>query len=381
MANLNSWQKLDRVLLGLPYGDGRNASYSSATAPALTKDSCNGTSGSTTFNTTSSTFSNGDILLIHQSRGTGVGQWEINKVLSGGGTNSLTLQKELQYTYIQSGNSQAQAIKINQYTDVTVQAGTWTIPAWDGTTGGILIFVARGTLTITGTTVGTGKGFLHSTNFTGIAGSPNYQGEGSVGTPSISSSANGDGGGGGLTETIEHALNAKGGGGGGNGTPGSDGLSGGGIGGSVSGAADGTILTFGGSGGRGGRSFDGGGQGGQGGDGGGIIIIFAKSIVVSGGVANNGINGANADDRAGGGGGAGGTILIGCDTITLGANLVTATAGTGGPSGTVGSAGGQGGTGRIAIHHVGQVTGTTNPTFTDVVDTSLREKAGGAFII
>ncbi len=135
---LNDWQKLTRVLPGKPFGDGSDGAYSSATIPTMTYESCSGTSGSTSLTTAGTSLANGDIILIHQSRGTGVGQWEINKVASGGGTTSITLSQPLQYTYTDSGSSQAQAVVIPQYTNVTVQSGTWTLSDWAGNTGGLL---------------------------------------------------------------------------------------------------------------------------------------------------------------------------------------------------------------------------------------------------
>lgn len=66
----------------------------------------------------------------------------------------------------------------------------------------------------------------------------------------------------------------------------------------------------------------------------------------------------------------------GLSYAVLGSNLLTA---TGGAGGTETRAGGNGSTGRIAVHHYGTVTGTTNPTFTDVTDASLIE-TGGSFL-
>ena len=160
MANLAASQRLDWVIPGLPFGNGSDGVYSSATIPTLTKDSCSGTSGNATLTTTGSTFANGDILLLHQTRGTSAGVWEIAKVLSGGGSTTLTLTKNKVNTYTDSGSSQAQAVKIFQYTTVTVQAGTWTLPSWDGTKGGILPICAKISMTVTGNITGTGLGYI-----------------------------------------------------------------------------------------------------------------------------------------------------------------------------------------------------------------------------
>jgi len=370
MAVLNDWQKLDRVLNGQPFGNGVDGAYSSATIPTLTKDSCSGTATSTALTTTGSTFANGDILLIHQTRGTGVGQWEINKVASGGGSTSLTLQVALNYTYTDSGASQTQAVKIPQYTDCTVQSGTWTVPGWDGNVGGIAPFAVKGTMTVTGTISTNGVGFGGGNYSTGQATS----GEGTVGAQTGQESPNGNGGGGGTVANGQWG----GGGGGGNGAAGIRGsgneATGWGQGGLAVGTAD--LLTF-DIGGGGGGPFVVSGTGGVGGSGAGGTIIFAKAITITGGMAHAGSNGTK--DQNGGGGGAGGSCLIVCQTAILGSNLITTTGGNGGGKGDGERYGGDGGTGRIAVHHSGTVTGTTNPTFTDVTDTSLVESGGGAF--
>lgn len=380
MANLAQHQKLNWIAPNLPFGSGIDGAYSSATIPTLTKDSCSGTAGTSTLTTSGSTFANNDVLLVHQTRGTSVGVWEITKVLSGGGTATLTLLRKLVNTYTDSGASQAQAIKIPQYTDVTVQSGTWTIPAWGGNTGGILTFAFKGTLTITGTA--TGNGGDGSTGSGGVAGGtgggfyggashgspgvdgPGGQGEGTAGAGgSQINSANGNGGGGGGTA----GTGASGGAGGGNGVAGTNSTNG--IGGTVGGAADLTTIVFGGGGGGAGKQTTY--APGSGGSGAAIVMIFGKTVATITGAINLIGGNGGASNEIGGGGGAGGSCLIVCNTATLGTNKVTATGGSGG------SGGGNyaGGTGRVAVHHSGTVTGTTNPTFTDVTDTSLVENS------
>lgn len=82
MSALNAWQRIDRVVSGKPFGNGSDGALSSATIPTMSAKSCSGTATSTTLtaDTDASPFSVGDILLLHQTRGTGAGQWEINKV-------------------------------------------------------------------------------------------------------------------------------------------------------------------------------------------------------------------------------------------------------------------------------------------------------------
>jgi len=385
MAILNDSQKLSWVSPNQPFGTGADGAYSSATIPTLTKDSCSGTSGNATLTTTGSTFANGDVLLLHQTRGTSVGVWEIAKVLSGGGTTSLTLTKNKVNTYTDSGASQAQAVKILQYTNVTVQSGTWTVPSWDGNVGGIFPIAVKNTLTVTGTITanggnsssyssdgvragrGTGGGYYggNALCVTGVGTAYSNQGEGTVGAGTYTTTANGTGGGG--------SGNGGNGGGGGNGTAGggSDGAGGG-----ISGSADLTNITPGGGGGGGIKPYSytvGGGA-----SGGGIVMLFVKSMVITGAISCNGGASASVGNYGKtGGGGAGGSVLLVCQTATLGSALTTATLGVAGTC--EGTPAGDGGVGRIAVHHSGAVTGTTSPTFSDVSDPTLIE-TGGAFL-
>jgi hypothetical protein len=368
MANLNEWQKLTRVSMGLPFGNGADGTYSSATCPTMTRDSFSGTINQYTMVTSGATFSNGDILLLHQSRGTGAGQWEINRIVSGGGTPNLTLQAQLKYTYTDDGgNSQAQATKIPQYVNATVSAGTWSIPTWNGNTGGILVIAVKGTLTITGTISASSLGYLPGLGDIGSTGV--QSGEGTQGPvlvwPNAPTHTGGSGGGKGY-----------GGGGGGNGGAGGNGTGSyePGIGGDSVGSTDLVTILFGGGGGSGASANE---YDGDGGYGGGIVIIFAKTIATITGAINSigsaGETSPPVPHGTGGGGGAGGSVLIVCQTATLGTNKITATGGAAGGGANADDYGGAGGTGRIAVHYSGSVTGSTNPTMEDVSDGTLVE--------
>ena len=385
MAALNAWQKITRVVTGKPFGAGSDGAYSSATIPAMTVKSSSGASGQKNLTIAAGAFTNGDILLVHQSRGTGVGQWEVNKVASGGGTTTLVMTENLNYTYTDSGASQAQVLKIFQYTDVTVQSGTWAVTGWDGNINGILAFAANGTVTVTGSVNSNGDGFVLGA---GVEAATGYQGEGTSGTGTQATAANGSGGGGG-TSSEGGGQCSNGGGGGGNGAAGTSGVvSGGGgtagVGGGTSGAADLTTLTLGGGGGGGGRGPGVSGNAGDGGDGGGAVFIFANVITVDGSIYTNGAAGGDGtDEGSGGGGGGGGSVLIQAKTATLGTNKITASAGGGGGSGFNGGDGGAGGAGRIAIHYGSSTSGTTNPTITETEDSTLVEasEGGGSFLL
>lgn len=375
---LASYQKLTRVVSSA-FGDGSDGAYSSATIPTMTYVSISGTSGGTSVTAGSTSLSNGDIVLMIQMRGTGVGQWEINKVSSGGGSTSITMQENLQFTYTDSGASQAQAVVIPQYTDVTVQSGTWTVSDWDGNVGGILAFASNGTTTVTGTINGDGKGFIGGASV-GID-THGKQGEGTSNAGgSQSTSANGSGGGGGQSGSTVGA--GAGGGGGGNGTTGSSGTAGsasrtpGSGGSSVSGADLTTGLVLGGAGGSGGGDDNTVANTGSGGDSGAIVAIFVNDLTGTGTITLDGLNGGNGagDGAGGGGGGSGGSFITQCATADLSSMTVGAVAGVGGSGGGTAGNGGNGGTGKIAIHHSGSVTGTTTPTFNDTTDSTLIAK-------
>ena len=386
---LSSYHYISRVLSGRPFGDGRDGALviSSNTTQSLTVKSCSGTSGTTTVTLGSAGFSNSDVVVIHQTRGTGAGNWEINMVSSGGGTTSLTMAVALANTYTDSGASQAQIFKLPMYTTVTVNNGiNWSGTDWDGDINGFLAFAANVSTTLTGTAklngvtggfpnpVGNGGGFRGGNGLSSAE-----CGEGTSGAVAVQSAANGNGGGGAVRGN-QYAA----GGGGGNGTAGSNGGSNGGTsvggtGGTTGGNAGLTSLVFGGGGG--GAAGAGGETLADGGTGAGAMMIFTRSLTVTGGINTNGGASATAtgNTNASAGAGAGGSILLQVGSATLGSSLITASAGVAGTAPTTGINGGNGGVGRIAIYHSGTVTGTTSPTYNDTTDSSLIE-SGGSFL-
>lgn len=385
-------QLISRFLPGRPFGDGRDGALSigSNTQQSVTARSCSGTSGSTSLSLASSGFTNGDIVLIHQVRGTGAGQWEINMVSSGGGTTTLTLNKVLSYTFTDDGaENQAQVIKIPMYSSINVSSSfTWSATGWNQDTGGFLIGACNGVATFAGTAKNTGNDGTNQTtdnssasrgtsgsNGGGFRGGQNStdssaagQGEGSAGAGIETTSANGNGGGG--ADGSSGGLNSgAGGSNGGYGQDSSRGSKGG-----LAGNSELTIMTFGGGGG-GGRNDVGSGAGG-GGCGGGNIVLITKSLVISstGAIQAAGSSGGNNGVSEGsGGGGAGGSILIVCQTANTGttSGQLYALAG-GGPNNA-----GDGGDGRIAIHYSGVVSGAAaSPAATTVFDGRLIEFGG-----
>lgn len=367
MATLNSWQRIDRVLAGMPWGNGSNGNATISSDPN-TRATCTGTAGTTSLSLGSAILANGDVIAIHQSKGTGANQWEINKVSSGGGTTSITLNKALQYSYA----SGAQVIKIPMYDTVTL--GNWTPPVHNGSTGGITFIVAKTAISGSGTFSGANCGFAGgaTSNPTG------YQGKSPTGDGGASTAANGAGGGGGGPNG-----NDRGGGGGGGHAAGGSNATGYGIagsGGGTTGSADLVSLSIGGAGGGAG-CYDG--TGGNGGNSGHTLVLISKSINISSAtIALDGQRGYSAvnGNSGSGGGGAGGALLCVGETVNIGTSRVTVAAGLGGATHSNGGGDGSaGGVGRIAVHYRTSVTGSAAAGYTGVQDTTLKEGGNSNF--
>lgn len=372
------------------FGDGSDnaLTISNSATDAPIDASCAGTAGTNTLTATNVSFAAPQKILIHQSRGTNAGKWEINSI-AGYSTGVITTGSPLVNTYTSSGADAAQVLVLKQYTNVTIDAAkTLTAKAWDGTVGGILAFLAKGTVTVNGTISGNGGAGASSVQTGGSGGGTGggfrggnirsapttpgsgYQGEGTAGVGSESYSANGNGGCGGLDSSSFT-------GGGGNGTAGN--VSESGYGGAAVGTADLTTMLFGGGGGGGTCTGDPGNhpnaRGGAGGSGGAIIFIGAISLIVNTGgaiTATGGAGGNPVEVGCQGGGGAGGSILMRVQTGVLGASLITA---NGGAKGTGGGGTGTGGAGRIHIDYLTSYTGTTTPTLDAKPDNSLTDIA------
>lgn len=347
------------------FGDGDSGALtiSSNTTQAPVDSSCSGTAAAYTLSATNASFATGDKILIHQTRGTGVGKWERNEIASYT-AGTITLTNALTNTYTDSGASQAQVLVLEEYTNVTVNSGiTWSCKAWDGNVGGILAFLANGTVTITGTANAGGRGYLGGAGG-GSSGQGGYRGEGTDGDNGTQQrAANGNGGGGQLNTNPDGA-----GAGGGHGTSGTNGEPAGvgGVGGGTAGTADLTTAVFGGGGGGGGYSAS---AGGAGGPGGGFIFLIGTTVTVTGSVNAGGNDGGSGEDNHWGGGGAGGSILVKAQTATLGSNLLSAAGGAGHNGASYDS--GAGGTGRIHLDYYTSYTGTTSPTLDVTQDNTL----------
>jgi hypothetical protein len=303
---------------------------------------------------------------------------------------------------------------------------TLSANAWDGNKGGIVAFKASGTVTInaTGNISANSLGYtgapIIANGSTGGNGGTSICGTGGTGSPGAGgngaagggggnygnggSGTCGGGGGGNVGGSGSAGSGGSGGGGqadkagaggGGYGTAGGGGLgsvngtaggtntsgnggsggawNGGGGGGGTYGSTDLTKLYLGSGGGTGGRHPDS--TPGSGGSSGGIVFISANTLSVSGTITSTGTGGGNGSGSLGGGGGGGaaGSIKILGNTLALGSNLVTATGGSGG-TGTTGYNGGAGGNGRIAAGG-SYLTGSTNPTYTDITPASYHTSA------
>jgi hypothetical protein len=329
----------------------------------------------------------GQQVFIHQTQGTGAGNYEFNTVAFIAG-KTITLNNALANTYSSTGGqNHAQVIVVPQFVNLTVPAGTsLTAPAWNGTTGGILVFNATGTTMVAGTITMSGLGFRgvsHASPTQCVHCVPGTSGESTTGLGTIGLANNGPGGGGGA-----QGQDCGMGSGGAYGTAG-------GVGPNLTTNGDVCVtmfgqtspastvfgaaslvasVAFGGAGGEGGFDEDGSYAGG-GGNGGGLIFITSPTLTVTGSIQANGIAGGNGISGApdtcgagggmgGGGGGAGGAIrIISSTTATLGANLIMATGGGGGTcSGGFTANAGDGGGGRIGIKAAAS-SGTTLPPF------------------
>ncbi len=357
------------------FGDGSDGALvvSVNTTESPTDSACTATSGTTSISATNAGFAAGQIIMIHQTQGTNAGQWERNSIQSYT-AGTITTTTPLVGSYVTG----AQVRVLPQYTNVTVNVGiTYTVKAWNGTTGGILAFLCSGTFTNNGTIAGNGANGTDLTDggepgnqggFRGGVAKENAtggQGEGTAGArDTLSSSSNGNGGGGGGGSTGQ-----AGGGGGGHATTGNAGGafpgSTGGTGGAAAGSADLTTMVMGGGGGGG--SGQPGTEQGSGANGGAIVFISGATITLAGGslINVNGGNGGAGSTATGGGSGAGGSVLLKAQTATLGTDLITAS------SGTVINNGGLGSPGRIHIDYYTSYTGTTTPAIDASQDNTL----------
>lgn len=394
MSNLNSYNKVSDVFVGQPFGNGLDGNKTvSGTEQINTYKSCSGTSGNayvTVGAGDEASFSAGDLVAVHKSRGdttTNCGVWEFKRVASTV-SGQVNFTSNLNNSYQDSGDDQSQIILVPRYDEFTCSGGN-TINAtdWNENLGGLVIVVAKTSVTLAGTVETNDAGFRNDGQVQG-ADTAGYQGEGTAGAGAVATTANGNAGGGG--GRAGGAGSRPGGGGGGLGTAGSKANDGDGCVGGAGGAVDGndylTELCFGGEGGGGGSRYAG--NTGNGGNGAGAIIIISKTITISGAVNSNGANGsaASGTDAGGGGGGSGGSIMLQGQDVTMGTDLISATGGSGGAGSSGGTAGGAAGDGRIAVYYKDSLSGSVGAsyygTYHSETDDDLEETAmAGAFLV
>lgn len=330
------------------FGNGSDGFATLSGTDAPIDSSCSGTSGATSLSATNASFVAGQRILIHQTRGTGVGQYEENTIASYS-AGTITTVLPLSYTYTDSGSSQAQVLVLKQYSGVLISADFFT-KTWDGDVGGICAFLCSGKVTISADL----SGSVDSGGVLGVgfrAGPAQQTGESQAAAAPGNATTNAgagegatqqlDGGGGGAHASV-------GGNGGGTGT---------GAGGTAYGQADLALAMFGSGGGGGGSTNNGGGRGG------GFVRIITRELEITTGTitANGAVAGTTSPgDRGGSGGGGGGSIFIKAVKAVIGTNLVTATGGAADPGTGTGTAGGNGSDGRIRIEAC-YLSGTTNP--------------------
>lgn len=300
--------------------------------------------------------------------GGAVGRYELARVKSFDGTD-VTLTKDTIYSY---AAGVTQLVLVPEYTTVSIAAaGGVTAPAWNGSVGGIVAFLATGAVTNDGVVSVAGKGFrggvvLSNSGHSGCtaldglssAGGGARKGEGGVTGVSTAGAASalnsgrgnrGPGGGGG------NCHNAGGGGGGNFGPGGAGGNSYDGN--RAVGGSGGAALVFSTSdhlmlGGGGGAGDDNNARGSSGGAGGGVLFLRAASA--SGGqyLADGLFVGGTGAGDGQGGGGAGGTLAVAV-TGALDCATMSANGGKGGNVGSGHGGGGGGGGGRIATFGTG----------------------------
>lgn len=318
-------------------GDGNLTVTSTIALPAAEANFNTVAAGSTNLTlSTASTFANNDLVILIQVMGTGVGAWELNKIVAGGGTTSITLERPTQNTYTNTGSptagtpgnaangagtwSRPVILEMKEYDTVTIgPGGTLNTPSvFNGVLGGIGGFFAKTFIQTAGTVNGAARGYRGGAGSAGPALS-DCGGAGGEGGAGRSGNGGWTGDGGSIS-----GQNPSGGGGAFNGTiNGGNGLfgyMGGGGGGGQHNTGQGDES--GGGGGGGGHYFGGGGGG--------------------AGTDSNGPGGAGGASNAATGGGGGGSLANGNggSSGTNGANASTSPArGRGGASGQSGEGG------------------------------------------
>jgi cysteine-rich repeat protein len=310
-----------------------------------------------------------DEVVVIQMLGTGEGEYEFARVVATDpDAGTIAVDPPVAHDYDSTGAARAQVIRVPHHSDVVVAAGgSLRAHAWDGATGGAMVFRATGTVTIAvggeitvagagsrggggGSMANGGAGGAAGAGGLGVSGIPDGNGGCTSNNPQSGSPGamrppdGGPGGGGGGFLGCNGAPGGVGGGRGATGGAGSSGESGEGPGGgtSASPATNATAtpeaLLMGGGGAGGGSGAGGTGAGGGGGGGGAGNPCFNEAQANG----DNGTMGAagGSGGPGGVGGEGGGLMIIVADAFALQGELLA-----GGASGDAGGNGGPGGTG------------------------------------
>ncbi len=377
-VTISSQKNINTEVLG-------SARTTNADGISTTVSSFGSASGGTTLTVASATglAADDEIILINlqgdSTNSNNVGNYEFLKIQSIS-TNTLTFISTIQNIYGATSSNltlTGQKImlqRVPQWTNVTINSGGRMIANdWSGTSGGMIVFRATGTVTVNsgGSIQADGLGYRGGSLDAPDVAQASFQGESrQAGLDTRSQSANDGAGGGGFADRDTNASTCAGGaGGGGYGSGGQTATqscgSRNGTGGASYGISDLSKIYLGSGGGSGGHDIDNADRsGGPGGDGGGVILIAANTVSVSGTITSNGgAGGAGAGSHwIGGGGGSGGSVMIQALSVTLGSSLVKSSGGADGSnSGMSSYVSGDGGDGRIRVES-DSISGTTLPS-------------------
>jgi len=359
-----------------------------------------------------SCFAAEDLLMVHQTTGLvpeptsgaqtpvelgggQVGRWELARVASVTAT-TLELRAPLVHAY---AANVTQVIRVPEYTNVTLSTGrSITAQAWNGSTGGIVVFLATGLVSNSGLITASERGFRggqYLNDTTGAKGCTELddmppeggqKGEG-IGNQRYGPTQGGrgnvaNGAGGGVCFKAGGGGGGHGGAGGQGGRSASLGIDGsrevGGLGGAALAYPTRTQLALGGGGGAGHGSD---GTGVAGGRGGGTVFIRANQLTGTGIITASGGSGGTSGSDGSSGGGAGGSIYLRF-VRTADCASVSATGGIGGNANAIQvGPGGGGGGGRVLFQAAGGTcnviaTGAASGIQQDPSDPAYGARAG-----
>ncbi|SEK36959.1 Ig-like domain (group 3) [Stigmatella aurantiaca] len=292
-----------------------------------------------------------------------VGRWELAR-LSSASTTELTLAEPLSYSY---AATVTQVIRVPEYTTVTLgSTSVITARTWDGSTGGVVAFLAQGIVTNNGSITATSRGMRggqavrDNSSTTDCSDLDQPAASGAQKGESIAQTRYGAGvtGRGRMTNGAGGGVCLRsGGGGGGNGGPGGRGGNSedyrdvGGEGGAALLYSPLARLTLGGGGGAGHVKNA---STAAGGSGGGIVFIRAGGLAGNGSLLADGFLASNVTADGASGGGGGGTIhLRFTGDADCNYTRVHAYGGNGGNSANPSGPGGGGGGGQIVFQSCG----------------------------